>query len=469
MNKSDRQESRLEQFIANPQRGLWTLAIPMMFGMMVQTIYSIVDMIFVGRLGGDALAALAFNMPLVFLGLGIVFGLGSGVTAVVAQYIGSKDKRNADNSAEHGVVLGVILGVIFTAAGLTWGESILAFLGTPPRILPQAWEYFGVIVSGYIFMVSSVFFRSILSGEGDMRTPVVIQGAGTILNIILDPIFIFALDMGVKGAALATVLSQLSVSLVFIYIMLIKKRSYISFVWKDFSFSSHILGKIFKIGIPASFSMVIMSIGGGAFNRILISFSSDAVAGYQAGMRIDHIFVMPAISIATSLVTLVGMFYGAGRLDLIRRVAYYGLTRSAFIGVVLGTLFFIFAPSLISMFSQDEEIVRIGVQYLRFLVFSYPFISISMTSGRVLQGVGIGMPMLALTFLRVLLISVALAYMFIFVMDMTIQWVWIAQVSAVIFSAGIAILWLRLGLHRIEQGLVPKDRDLSVDAALYQS
>lgn len=423
----------------------------MMLGMLVQTVYGIVDMIFVGRVGSDALTALAFNMPLVFFGLGIVFGLGSGVTAVVAQFIGSKDKRGADNSAEHAVVLGLVLGVIFTGAGLKWGKPVLSLLGAPPNVLPLAWDYFRIIATGYVFMVSSIFFRSILSGEGDMKTPVYIQGGGTVLNIILDPIFIFGLNMGVKGAAIATVLSQVSVSAVFAYLMLVRGHAYVSFAMKDFSFSREVMAKIFRIGIPASFSMLIMSTGGGAFNKILVSFSSDAVAGYQVGMRIDHVFLMPIISIATSLVTLVGMFYGAKRPDLIREVTYYAMSRCALIGVVAGCVFFLFAEPLIGMFTEDPEILQIGVLYLRYFVFAYPFIAVSITCGRMLQGLGFGIPMLALTFLRVLLIGITLAYLFVFLMNKPLQWVWIAQVTAVIVSAVIAILWLRSGLHRAEQ------------------
>jgi len=463
VNKKEPKESRLTQFLANPRKALWNLVIPMMFGMAVQTVYNIVDMIFVGRIGGDAITALAFNIPLLFFGLGVVFGLGSGVTTAIAQYIGSRDKRNAANSAEHGIVIGVILGIIFTTVGLVWGKPLLVMLGTPNHILPIAWEYFQVIAIGYIFMLTSIFFRSILSGEGDMKTPVTIQAGGTILNIILDPIFIFGLEMGVKGAALATVISQMSVSFVFVYFLFVKEHAYITFSWKDFSLSKTIFSKLFKIGIPASFSMMIMSMGGGAFNKILVSFSSDAVAGYQVGTRIDHIFIMPAISIATSLVTLVGMFYGAKRLDLVRQITYYAMSRSVLIGVFFGILFYIFAEPLISMFTRNDGILFTGVQYLRYFVFAYPFISIGMTSGRVLQGLGFGIPMLILTFLRVLLISVSLAILFVVFMNKPIEWVWISQVMAVICSSGIAILWLKSGLRQIERKDTLREESLAGD------
>ena len=450
--KTKKKQSRLKEFIDNPKKALWKLAVPMMFGMMIQTVYMIVDMIFVGQVSADSLTALAFNMPLLFFGLGITFGLGSGVTAVVAQFIGAEDKKNADNSAEHGIVLGIILGVVFTFAGLRWGEVVLSSIGVPEKMLPLAWSYFRVIVLGYIFMVLSVFFRSILSGEGDVKTPVIIQGSGTILNIILDPILIFGFGLGVQGAALATVLSQACVALVFVYLLFVKEHAYVTFAMRDFRFSGDILKKIFTIGMPASFSMVLMSLGGGTFNRILVSFESDAVAAFQVGGRVEHAVFVPFISIAAGLVTLVGMFYGAKRLDLVRQIIKYGMSRAVVMGALFALCFFFLAPVIMTAFTDSDNIVQLGTRYMRIIVFSYPFIPIAMISGRVLQGLGFGMPLFVITFLRVILLSVSLASFFVFVLGKSVEWVWIAQLISVLVSASIALLWLRWGLRRVEKG-----------------
>ena len=442
MNSQERKESRLKEFLNNPKRGLWSLATPIMIGMMVQTIYMMVDMFFVGQVSADAITALAFNLPLLFFGIGLVFGIGSGVTAVIAQYIGAKDKKNADNSAEHAIILGLVLGLLLTFLGISQGKEILTFLGIPRSILPLAWDYFSVIAMAYTFLVLSVFFRSILSGEGDMKTPMIIQGGGTILNIILDPIFIFTFGLGVKGAAIATAVSQ---------ILLVKQHSYIRFSLKEFSFSSAILVKIFKIGIPASFSMIIMALGSGVFNRILVIFSSEAVAGYQIGIRIDHIFLVPAIAISTSLVTLVGMFYGAKRYDLVRSTTIYAIKSCVIIAIGIGAFFFFSAPTFVGFFSDDQFIKDIGVQYLRYFIFGYPFIAISMISGRAIQGLGNGIPMLVLTFMRVLLVSVALSLYFIFILQKSIEWVWIAQLISVVVASLVSTFWLIVVFRNLEE------------------
>ncbi|MAI87571.1 MAG: hypothetical protein CMF98_00310 [Candidatus Marinimicrobia bacterium] len=443
MKSSKNKNSKLNDFIINPNKSLWALAIPMMFGMMVQTIYSLVDMIFVGMVGSNSLTALAFNLPILFFGMGLVFGLGSGVTAVIAQYIGSNDLEKANNSAQQSIYMGLIIGFILTFVGLVFGKEILKFLGTPLNILPLAWNYFKIIVSAYVFIVMSIFFRSIFSGEGDMKTPMIVGGFGTILNIILDPIFIFYFNMGVEGAALATVVSQIFVSLIFTYLLLIKKYSFIKISLSLYKFSFKILLKIIKIGLPASFSMIIMSIGGASFNRILVEFSSDAVAAFQIGIRLDHVFLIPAISISTSVVTLVGMFYGAKKFNLVKQITFYAIRSTILIGIIIGFLFFIFSDNIVSVFSDNINIQKISSQYLRYFVFGYPFVAISMISGRAMQGLGKGIPMLILTLLRVLVISLAFSFFFVFFLNKSIEWVWISQVISVIFSSFIAWLWLK--------------------------
>lgn len=449
MKSSKNKNSKLDDFINNPNKSLWALAIPMMFGMMVQTIYSLVDMIFVGMVGSNSLTALAFNLPILFFGMGLVFGLGSGVTAVIAQYIGSNDLEKANNSAQQSIYMGLIIGFILTFVGLVFGKEILKFLGTPLNILPLAWNYFKIIVSAYVFIVMSIFFRSIFSGEGDMKTPMIVGGFGTILNIILDPIFIFYFNMGVEGAALATVVSQIFVSLIFTYLLLIKKYSFIKISLSVYKISFKILLKIIKIGLPASFSMIIMSIGGASFNRILVEFSSDAVAAFQIGIRLDHVFLIPAISISTSVVTLVGMFYGAKKFNLVKQITFYAIRSTVLIGIIIGFLFFIFSDNIVSVFSDNINIQKISSQYLRYFVFGYPFVAISMISGRAMQGLGKGIPMLILTLLRVLVISLAFSFFFVFFLNKSIEWVWISQVISVIFSSFIAWLWLKYVFKKI--------------------
>ena len=435
--------SRLDGFIDNPSKALWTLAFPIMAGMGIHTLYTIVDMIFIGRLGGDAIAAVAFNMPLFFLVLGLSFGVGSGVTASIARFIGAKDKVNADNTAEHAVALGLIISTILTTLGLIYGEDLLQRLGATESVLPLSWDYLKVSLIGLPFMVFSTFFRSILSGEGDMKLPMAVAGLGTILNIILDPIFIFTLGYGVGGAAMASVISQLIVFLIFVYMLFVKEHAYIRFRMRDFSPSIFIIKDIIRVGLPASMSMIIMAFGQLVFNRILVRFSTDAVAAYQVGGRMDMVIFLPIMAIASALTTLVGMFFGAKEIEKIKFIAKYGIIRSMMVTGVLSIILYIFAPLVVKSFTLDVGIQSIAVTYLRFICLIYPLIAIGMTVGRILQGLGKGLPMLVITSIRILALSAPLALYFIMVLNKPIEWVWYAMIISTIVSVAISLIWLK--------------------------
>ena len=405
MDTNSESKSRLKTFLANPSKALWSLAIPIMFGMGIQTLYNLVDMIFIGRLGGHAITGIAFNMPLFFLVLGLTMGLGTGVTASIARFIGQDNKKEADNSAEHAVFMAVIISFSLSSIGLMFGKTILALFGAEGEILSLGWEYLHVMCVGMPFMIFSGFFRSILAGEGDMKFPMMVAGLGTILNIILDPIFIFELEsyggfgfgLGVAGAAMATVISQIIVFCVFVYMLFVKQHSYITFRLKYFSFSMDIIWDIVKVGLPASLSMVVMAIGQGVFNKILIHFSTDTVAAYQIAGRIDMLVFLPIFSVAASLTTLVGMFFGAKEYDALRFTIRYGIMSAFFITVLASIFIYCFAELAVGFFTDDKLIISISVTFLKLFAFVYPLISIGITTGRVLQGLGKGLPVLIIT------------------------------------------------------------------------
>jgi len=451
MKPTKAKESRLKPFSENPKKALWTLAIPILAGMSIQTIYTTVDMIYIGRLGGEAIASIAFNMPLLFFVLGLSMGLGSGVTASIARFIGANDKINADNGAEHALLIASIISVIMVIVGVLFGKQMLAILGAPPEIINMSWSYLRIISIGLFFMVFSGFFRSILAGEGDMKTPMIITGIGTILNIILDPIFIFILGFGVSGAAIATVISQATVFAIFIYLFLIKKNTYVTFRLRDFSFSKYIIFDMMRVGVPASMAMIIMSVGQAVFNKILVSYSAFSVAAYQIGGRIDVVIFLPIMAIATALTTLVGMFYGAKDFENVKLIIRYGMVRSILITTIGSTIIFVLAPLIVKVFSNELEIQQIAVTYLRLIVFIYPLVSFTLTSGRIMQGLGMGMPMLVTSTIRVLGVSVPLALFFNYILNKPIEWMWYAMMTSTVVATVTAVLWLR---HALKQRMI---------------
>jgi len=455
-------KSRLKIFLENPSKALWSLAIPIMFGMGIQTLYNLVDMIFIGRLGGQSIAGIAFNMPLFFLVLGLTMGLGTGVTSSIARFIGQDNKKEADNSAEHAIVMGIVISIFLCSLGLMFGKTILSFFGAEGDILFIAWEYLHVMCVGMPFMIFSGFFRSILAGEGDMKFPMMVAGLGTVLNIFLDPIFIFDLEnyggigfgLGVAGAAMATVISQVIVFCVFIYMLFVKEHSYITFRLKDFSFSTDIIWDIVKVGLPASLSMIVMAIGQGVFNKILIHFSADTVAAYQVAGRLDMLVFLPIFSIAASLTTLVGMFFGAKEYDALRFTIRYGIV-SAFCTTLLSSAFiYFFADLMVGFFTDDDLIISIAVSFLKLFSMVYPLIAIAITTGRVLQGLGKGLPVLIITIVRVLGVSAPLALFFIFYLGKSVEWVWYSMMISTVVAFSISMVWLFSTVGNLPKGKI---------------
>jgi len=452
----DKDESRLQDFLDKPEKALWSIALPVIAGMAIQTMYSIVDMLFIGQLGGDSITAVAFNMPLYFFVMGITFGIGTGLTSSISRAIGAEDKKRADNAAEHGLLIGLFLGVTLTILGLILGKDVLSALGAPDEMLNESWSYLRVTCYGMTFIVFAIVFRSILAGEGDMKFPVMVAATGTILNIILDPIFIFdlggfGLGMGVEGAALASVVSQTIVFSIFVYMLFWRDHAYITFDLRNFEFSTGLMKEILWVGIPSSISMIIMSFGQGIFNYILVdSYGPDSVAAYTISGRLEMLMFLPIMGIATGLVTTVGMFTGAKKMDKVRQIILYGISRAFAIVAVASLIVFISAPYIMGLFTDDPIIEEIGVGVLRTLCFAYPFVGIAMPCGRIMQGLGQGFPVLVITALRVLLISAPLAYYFAN-NEYDIVWIWYSIAISIGVSAIVGPIWVWKTINSIEQ------------------
>ena len=447
-------ESKVDLFRSDPRKALWKLSLPVFGGMIIHTLYSVVDMVFVGWVGPDAVAAMAYNLPLVFFAYGTVMGLSSGVTAVLAQAIGGKNKSRADNIADHALALGVVIGGMLMVVGLMYGRPMLEALGATGATNDLAWRYLQVIAIGLPFSVLSGFFRGILTGEGDTVRPMTILGVGMVLNIILDPIFIFGLDQGVRGAAIATVVSQFIVFVVFIYLLIIRKTSYVSFNLRAFRFRGGILMSIFKIGLPASFSFMVMAFGAAIYNKILASYSDHAVAAYQVASRIEMVYFLPLIALATGCVTLVAMFHGAGATDEIKKIVGYTLRWAVIYGVVFASIVIPLAPVLLSIFRPNAEILAYGVSYLRINALAFPIAPIGIISARVLQGMGKGLPFLVVTILRVMAIGGPLAAYFTFVQHRPLEFVWISMAVSMLGGAMVGLTWLLMTFKALPDSTV---------------
>lgn len=319
----DRGKDRLEQFLAAPTRALWTMAMPMIAGMTVHTMYVVADTAFIGTLGTDALAAATFVAPLFFLTIALTMGIGTAVTALVAQAVGRGDAPSADAAAGTAITSGIVLGVVFGAVGLVGGRWMLGVLGAEGGVLELGWEYFQLLAAFMpLFFVSSVL-RSILTGEGDATVPMIVLGVSTLSNIVLDTLFILVLGMGLRGAAIATVLAVTLSASTFTALLLRRKSAFVRLRLAGLLPTRAVLARLFGLAVPIAASMIVMSVGTMLYNRLLAGFGSVAVAAYGAASKVDMIVILPIFGLSGAAVTVVGMFAGAGRSDLVRSTALY--------------------------------------------------------------------------------------------------------------------------------------------------
>ena len=480
MKNNNHIQSKLESFIAKPKKAVWEMTAPFFLGLSVQSIYMLMDTMFVGKFlvrdGADeemlkslsqaALDAMGAIFPLMFIIMGLTFGLGSGVTTLIAQFIGKKDKKSADSVASHTMILALALPLIVITIVMVLGDVIMDIeLRHASQITYKyAKEYFFIMSFGSVFMILAIFFRSILSGEGETVLPMKILAFGTILNIILDPIFIITFKMEVAGAAYATVISNGVVALIFGYFLIFKKKSYtsISLRKEKFNFDYQIIKKLFQLGLPASLSFAIMSFGMFAQNSILSysdqnpdsipiypylqnyeqSSTGGVIGGYQTAARVENIFMNLVIAISSSIVTIVGMFYGANRIDLIKKIINYALKWSLLMSIAATVTFFMFSESILKIFTDDLKTINEGVNYFNICSFSLPFVAVGMLACRAMQGLDKPSPFLVITVLRVILISIPMAWIGVRYFNFEVNWVWWSILASSILTSIMSIFWM---------------------------
>jgi len=403
-------KDRVQDFLLHPERSLIRLSIPIVFGMGIHIVYSFADMVFVGRLGSHAIAAVTFSGSFFFL----MFSLSSvnvGAQALIARYVGARDLAGANNAALHALLLGILLGLGFFLGGRSLAVSLLTVVGASGQTLVMATVYLKILFLGAPFLFFSAFSRAILIGEGNTRIPLIIMAAATGLNLLLDPIFIFVMGWGVAGAAGATLAAMITSFTAYLYFLFVRRTSMVSMNPRAFRPSARILWQILRVGVPASLGQLIMSIGGMCFHRIISLFGSHAVAGYGLGGRVDMVVALPFFGVSTALLSLVGIYHGASRGDLIQRISRYAINRTLLAAAFMGCLVFLFAEPILRVFTNEPEVIAVGKSFLRYIVFAYPMIAFCMNTGRILQGLGQGMPSLVITAIRVLLVSVPLSYL----------------------------------------------------------
>jgi len=286
-------ENNVDVLLGNPKRALVRMSIPLIISLLISSLYNLIDAMWVSSIGADALAGVGFVTPIFMILIGFGNGLGVGAAFALSKYIGEENKQKADNGSIHSILITIVTSIILTLVLLIFLKDILNLMGAGQTI-GYAMDYGLIIVSGSIFVILSNALYGIFRGEGDSSRPMYAMIASAILNIILDPIFIYTLGLGVKGAAIATLISSLFVIFVLFYWFYIKKDTYLKPYFANFKFEKEISIDIIKVGFPASLQLLNNALFATLFSALLAFISStDSVAVYSTGWGVVIIGTTP--------------------------------------------------------------------------------------------------------------------------------------------------------------------------------
>ncbi len=393
---------------------LISMAVPMMLSMLIQSLYNIVDSIYVSRLGTDALTAVSLAYPLQNITISVAVGIGVGITSAISIHLGAQDHEKANRAATIGIALTVLHCLLFIAGGLLVTRPFLRLFTSDPGILSAACDYTYIVLCVSFGCLLQVTMEKIFQGIGEMRLTMYLLASGCIINIILDPILIFGLlgfpAMGVKGAAIATVIGQICSFLLYLLVYR-RKNLAICIHPKYLCLDWQIISQIYSVGIPSSIMMTLPSILVSVLNRILGSFSSVYVAVLGVYFKLQTFIYMPANGLVQGLRPILGYNYGAGEVKRVRTAIRYSLILTAGL-MLLGTLLSLLIPSrILSLFDADPELMQAGVTALRVICLGFLVSTIGIVYSGTFEALGKGRQSLTISLLRQFLLTIPLGYL----------------------------------------------------------
>jgi len=369
-------------------RGIIRFAVPLFFGNLFQQLYNTADSLIVGnKLGEGALAAVSSTGTLIFLLIGFFQGIGLGAGVVVSQFFGANDKRNLRCSIHTYLTLSVLIGVFLTIAATLLAPQILIWMGTPKDVMPQSVEYIRVYFLGSIGLVMYNACMGIMQAVGDSKHPLYYLVISSVVNVILDIVLVVGFGFGVWAAALATILSQF-ISVILCMRKLMTSKDDFSVNLRELRLDGRMVKIILKIGLPTGVQNSIIAFANVVVQSNINFFGKTAMAGCGAYSKIEGFAFLPITSFTSALTTFVGQNLGAGNRKRVKKGATFGILSSMVLAEIIGLLFFVFAPLLISAFTQDKEAVEYGVLKTRTCALFYCLLAATHSFAAVLRGAG---------------------------------------------------------------------------------
>ncbi|MCK5595663.1 MATE family efflux transporter [bacterium] len=429
-------------------KSIWKLALPIMISVILHNAFNIVDMIFVGKLGPEAIAAVA--MGGIFFGIIMIalIGISIGTTAMIARAIGAKNTKEAEDIAVQSLFMGVVGSIVLGLSGFFLAKPMLILFGASGEVISLGASYIRILSLGSITMFLLFLISAILRGAGDAFSPMKFLMLSTGLNIVLDPILIFGMfevpALGVKGSALATVIAR-AAGVIWGLWAIFRGHSVIHLKIRESRLRFSTMLQMIRTGIFAALQMAARNISGLILMRIVAIYGTFAVAAYGIGMRVLMLVMMPGFAFAQCATTLVGQNLGADKPRRAEKSAWLSAGFFGIMSIIFAIIFFIFAKEIIAVFNTNQEVIRIGVLYLRFLSFTFVFMASSIVLGRAFMGAGDTLSPLIITGISLFGFQIPLALLLSRNFNMNTNGIWLAIAISNIVQGVMMAGWFKKG------------------------
>lgn len=429
---------------------LISMSLPMMISMLVQALYNIVDSIFVSKINENALTAVSLAFPLQTLMVALGTGTGVGINALLSKSLGEKDFTKANKTAVNGVFLAGVSYLIFLLVGIFVTGPFYLSQTSDVQILEYGKQYLTIVCCCSFGMYTQFVFERLLQSTGKTFYTMITQGTGAIINIILDPVFIFGYfgipRMGVAGAAVATVIGQIVAGIVALVINQ-KKNTEIRFDFHGFKPDSGIIKQIYRVGIPSIIMQAIGSVMTYGMNRILLAFTSTAATVFGVYFKLQSFIFMPIFGLNNGMVPIIAYNYGAGNKDRLIKTVKLSIVYAMCLMMIGFLVFQIFPAQLLAMFEASETMLAIGIPALRIISYSFLLAGFCIICGSMFQALGNGVYSLMVSVARQLVVLLPVAYLLSLAGD--VVYVWWAFPIAELMSLAASIFFVIRIYHKV--------------------
>lgn len=423
-----------------------SMSLPIIVSMLVQALYNIVDSVFVAGISQDALLSVSLCYPVQTVMIAVACGTGAGFNTVLAGFLGQKDCRKADLTAAHGIVLALFSWVVTAGFGLLAAGRFLSFFTADPQVLEMGTDYIRICTLFSFGVYVQITYERIMQATGNVIFNMVMQGLGAVFNILLDPVLIYGLfgvpALGVRGAAAATVAGQILAMLTGIFLVRTRVRD-LHVTFRGFRWSWEIVGRIYKIGVPAILMQSVTSFMTVFMNMILSAFSVTAISVFGIYYKLQQFVFMAVSGMTNALIPIAAYNNGARLPHRVVQAAEFSLCAAAVIMLAGTAVFELFPQALLSMFHADESMYGIGIPALRIISLSFAAAGITIVLSAVLQALELARTSLLLTLLRQLVLLLPLTWMLARIFGLNACW-WAFPVTETAAAAAALLVWRKV-------------------------